>query len=206
MDSTPVLPYRASLDELIYTLAVNFLMYVVLIVVFYMLTRFYLEEQTSYTASEFMNMNGYALVSTEDNLDIELASTAIEEEEEKPRNNVSISEPSISTSNLNVNILGSPRKYITSMLEGKESEDSDRNDLISKIIFCGVGLNITFGIWGLLQERILTQTYGNDFFEYSYGLVFINRWRLCLTFFRFRVSHEFLVQCEGSLLVSFQHI
>ena len=34
---------------------------------------------------------------------------------------------------------------------------------------------ITFTIWGLVQERILTQPYGDDYFEYSYGLVFLNR-------------------------------
>jgi adenosine 3'-phospho 5'-phosphosulfate transporter B2 len=38
-----------------------------------------------------------------------------------------------------------------------------------------VGLNVSFCIWGLVQERILTQTYNGDFFGYSYGLVFLNR-------------------------------
>lgn len=42
-------------------------------------------------------------------------------------------------------------------------------------MFCALGLIISFCIWGLVQERILTQTYDGDFFEYSYGLVFMNR-------------------------------
>lgn len=40
--------YRGSesLDGVIYDLSVNFLLYVVLIIVFYMIVRFYLEEDT----------------------------------------------------------------------------------------------------------------------------------------------------------------
>ena len=37
---------QANLSDLMYTLSVNFLLYVVLIIVFYMLVRFYLDEET----------------------------------------------------------------------------------------------------------------------------------------------------------------
>ena len=43
---------RASLGSVINTLCVNFLLYVVLIIVFYMLVRFYFEEETTSNISE----------------------------------------------------------------------------------------------------------------------------------------------------------
>ena len=51
----------SSLDEIFYDLSVNFLLYVVLIIVFYLVVRFYLEEDTSSPRS-----NGYVPVVTED--------------------------------------------------------------------------------------------------------------------------------------------
>ena len=38
-----------------------------------------------------------------------------------------------------------------------------------------LGLVVSFSIWGVVQERILTQQYDDEFFTYSYGLVFLNR-------------------------------
>jgi ABC-type multidrug transport system permease subunit len=49
---------QANLSDLLYTLSVNFLLYVVLIIVFYMLVRFYLDEETS------SKDGGYALLPT----------------------------------------------------------------------------------------------------------------------------------------------
>ena len=49
------------------------------------------------------------------------------------------------------------------------------DDAIKRAVFCALGLNVSFCIWGLLQERMLTQTYDGEYFVYSYGLVFMNR-------------------------------
>ena len=46
---------------------------------------------------------------------------------------------------------------------------------MQRLAYCAAGLVVSFCIWGLVQERILTQTYCGEFFEYSYGLVFMNR-------------------------------
>lgn len=54
-------------------------------------------------------------------------------------------------------------------------EDGSIDDTIKRVVFCALGLNISFCIWGLLQERMLTQTYDGEYFVYSYGLVFMNR-------------------------------
>ena len=43
------------------------------------------------------------------------------------------------------------------------------------MIGVSLGLQISFLIWGLLQERIMTRTYGNERFTNSQFLVFVNR-------------------------------
>jgi len=44
-----------------------------------------------------------------------------------------------------------------------------------KLIFSFFGLQISYLLWGLLQERIMTRTYGNEKFSNSQFLVFVNR-------------------------------
>lgn len=175
---------QENLSDLLYTLAVNFLLYVVLIIVFYMLVRFYLDEET---IQHKEGGNGYAALSTiEEDVDMdqeeEIGNTKEEEEpnisdsENDTRNNskepknISSSKPHMGGEKgrgtgdrafLNVNQWGEP--------------DGTKQEVIQKCIFCAVGLNVSFCIWGLLQERILTQTYNGDYFYHSYGLVFLNR-------------------------------
>lgn len=132
-----------NVGDIFFTLSVNFLLYVVLIIVFYMLVRFYLEEETSHSHE------GYVKVSTED---------SDESSDERPHEVV---KPIQSISFLNINEWGEP--------EGTKQE------VIQRLGFCAFGLIVTFSVWGLVQERILTQTYDGDFFEFSYGLVFVNR-------------------------------
>lgn len=52
-----------------------------------------------------------------------------------------------------------------------------RDEVFRRLAFLGVGLNVTFVMWGILQERILKGEYGaeGEHFTYSYGLVFMNR-------------------------------
>ncbi len=143
----------ANLADIIYVLAVNFLLYVVLIIVFYMLVRFYLEEETT-------TREGYALVSTVEETELELNEVNGAERDvpqpatKRPRMNRS-------GSFLNINEWGEP--------------EGTKHEVIQRALFCALGLNISFCIWGLVQERMLTKTYDGDFFEYSYGLVFMNR-------------------------------
>lgn len=44
-----------------------------------------------------------------------------------------------------------------------------------KLIFSFFGLQISYLLWGLLQERIMTRTYANEKFSNSQFLVFVNR-------------------------------
>lgn len=150
----------ANLADIVYQLSVNFLLYVVLIIVFYMLTRFYLEEETS------TDLDGYTMVSTSDDTDHELqqsseTATGKQHSANKDPQNKDGADPKKPSSFLNINEWGEP--------EGTKQE------VIQRAFVCAAGLIISFSVWGLVQERMLTQTYDGDFFKYSYGLVFITR-------------------------------
>lgn len=136
-----------NVGDIFYTLSINFLLYVVLILVFYMLVRFYLEEDTTHAQS--IARKGYARVSTSD--EVEGADS-----EEPAKDTKTVNAPF-----LDMNAWG-------------EAEGT-KQEVFQKLSVCAVGLVVTFSIWGLVQERMLTQSYDGDFFEFSYGLVFINR-------------------------------
>lgn len=139
---------RDNVGDIFYTLSLNFLLYVTLIIVFYMLVRFYFEEEVVH------KNDSYHLVSTQDDdsddKDIDTkVDTAADETELVELDKVDKLEPPPpspkSNSFLNVNEWGEP--------------DGTKQEVIQKALFCALGLNISFGIWGLVQERILTQTY-----------------------------------------------
>ena len=182
---------RASLGSVINTLCVNFLLYVVLIIVFYMMVRFYFEEETT-TTSINVRTERYAEVevkgrtsviygvadeagnvrksnNSKENLLTEQNKTDPRTHDgDKGNEGEDCNEEDFQSNNdaesksfLNVSHWGEP--------------DGTREEVIQRCIFCAMGLHITFGIWGLLQERMLTQTYDGEYFVDSYGLVFMNR-------------------------------
>ena len=66
-----------------------------------------------------------------------------------------------------------------------DQEQTSRSQVIKRLLFCSLMLNVTFVTWGVLQERMLTRRYPRhtgDFFTYSYALVFSNRfWTLVMS-------------------------
>lgn len=170
---------QGNLADIFFTLSVNFLLYVVLIVVFYMLVRFYLEEETQ------TKEGGYFLVPTEEEEEVV-------EQEMYVRNgdNDIAEEPALiqdakveaspvstndDTSKLNSPLTKSKRTGSFLNINEWGEPEGTKQEVIQRVFFCAAGLIISFCIWGLAQERILTQTYDGKFFEYSYGLVFMNR-------------------------------
>ena len=162
------MPVPASLDMVIFKLCVNFLLYIAFITIFYLLVRFYLEENV---VSGFDHAK-YAVLPTEvkenEEMDTQL-DTSIEIVDEKGPPIAEVEEkeglsmirrPSFSL-DLNINEWGEP--------------EGTRQEVLQQMLFSAVGLVVTFSLWGILQERILTQPYDGEFFTYSYGLVFINR-------------------------------
>ena len=68
-----------------------------------------------------------------------------------------------------------------------EQENTSKTDVLKRLLICVISLNVTFIIWGVLQERMLTRRYPRftgEFFTYSYALVFTNRfWTLIMSTF-----------------------
>lgn len=79
---------------------------------------------------------------------------------------------------------GRGAKGIKNLLEFEQSSLS-KLQVIRRLIFCSLMLNVTFVIWGILQERMLTRRYPRytgEYFTYSYALVFTNRfWTLIMS-------------------------
>lgn len=66
-----------------------------------------------------------------------------------------------------------------------DQESLSKAEVMKRLSFCVLMLNITFVMWGVLQERMLTRRYPRatgEYFTYSYALVFTNRfWTLIMS-------------------------
>jgi len=119
---------------------------------------------TSYVRVEDQNASYYS--DTEDEEKVPM----IEEEVETPR-----SPPPEKTR---------PKGGTFNFLEFEQSTAS-KMEVMKRLLFCSLMLNVTFVTWGLLQERMLTRRYPRftgEYFTYSYALVFTNRlWTLMMS-------------------------
>lgn len=195
-----------NLADIFFALSVNFLLYVLLIIVFYMIVRFYLEEEVTTNVAAY-NKAGYSLVPQQDKEELEEQQHQQQPHEgdgsipssdliqEQSPNNVSGIEmtskgpaksadsptklTSKSSSSSGVLSTTDRIKSFINLNEWGEPEGT-KQEVIQRLAICSIGLVLSFTLWGLVQERILTQTYGTttenkEFFVYSYGLVFMNR-------------------------------
>jgi len=73
---------------------------------------------------------------------------------------------------------GAGNGFLSSMVDFKsfDQERLSKKRVLTRLLTCAVGLNVSFLITGIAQERIITQPYsGGEYFPSSYGLVFLNR-------------------------------
>mmetsp|Transcript_22846 Transcript_22846/g.63544 ORF Transcript_22846/g.63544 Transcript_22846/m.63544 type:complete len:525 (+) Transcript_22846:74-1648(+) len=77
------------------------------------------------------------------------------------------------------------KRKVSFFLEEFEQEKLTRGQVLRRLLLCSLMLNITFVMWGVLQERMLTRRYPRftgEYFVYSYALVFTNRfWTLVMS-------------------------
>jgi adenosine 3'-phospho 5'-phosphosulfate transporter B2 len=186
----------ASVGDIMFDLSVNFLLYVVLIVVFYMLVRFYLEEATDSDGTAYTSYTPVPVLDEEEESEevregvngvdtkhigelniprqeIEIPSTALDVEIEQSDDELLGGDK---TSQFEVPTSTGIRR-VGSFLNVNEwvEPEGTKMEVIQKVLFCAGGLIVSFCIWALLQERILTHSYDGDYFVYSYGLVFFTR-------------------------------
>ena len=151
---------QASLADLIFDLCVNFLMYALLILVMYMMVRFYLEEDFEFDESqrryEVVNLSAHDDTSKGET---ESANSGDEVKDAEDGGHFlpNIGEASSSPSSSGVK---PPPKKMSSFLNLNEwgEPDGTKEEVIQRAIFCAAGLNVCFVIWGLLQERCLLYT------------------------------------------------
>lgn len=187
----------AAMEAELYLLATNFLLYVAMVIIITFIAKIY------FPASLERGGNGYSTARTfayrmaergesyfdsdnsssdhldgddddvgldsgdEDFFDIKEEEEAVEEDLLGPRPQQT-----------------SPRSRRASILEFQQ-ETMSRTDVLKRLAFCSLMLNITFVTWGVLQERMLTRRYPRttgEYFTYSYALVFTNRfWTLIMS-------------------------
>lgn len=170
---------EASVADIIFDLSVNFLLYVTLIIVFYMLVRFYLEEATDSEGTSYTSYRPLSVTEDVDNIsaghigELKDATKGVETENEIVEDEEGDVEE---MAPFEVSTSGGIRR-VGSFLNVNEwvEPEGTKMEVIQKVLFCAAGLIISFCIWALLQERILTHSYDGDYFVYSYGLVFFTR-------------------------------
>jgi len=188
---------QMTLDDILFTLSVNFLLYAVLIIVFYMVVKYYIDDKDySYLYNDKVlndhvsqennqtRAGGYSALRTEDFVDAdsgEQQSNAIENDKNdgtrsnsnnnNNNNNNSSSRSSSSDGKSQIEMTNSQKIF----LNLNDEEKLTKEEAFTKLAFCSGALWISFGVWGLVQERLLTKPYDGEYFEYSYGLVFITR-------------------------------
>mmetsp|Transcript_6774 Transcript_6774/g.10212 ORF Transcript_6774/g.10212 Transcript_6774/m.10212 type:complete len:501 (-) Transcript_6774:350-1852(-) len=165
----------------LFILATNFLLYVCLVLITYLVSKLYLESNHSW---DFLEGTSFTVVppSRENSIPADMNAEDEEEDGEQPKKDEA--DPS-KGGGMKRSASGSSLGELLGEIEGWEPRKSatgaptmgTKNQVLSQLAFCAVGLNACFLVWGVLQERMLTQTYGPDeeYFTYSYMLVFTNR-------------------------------
>lgn len=180
-ENAPMLSQDAEAELL--KLAVNFLLYVAIVLIITMVAKIYFPESLERSAP--MNLPS-TRTSTFRRMDPQSSSesgscyTSDEEEEGSGSGN----DASLGDSLEYEDKIGQTPKGNFLDFEF-EQENTSRTEVMKRLVFCVLMLNVTFVTWGLLQERMLTRRYprqSGEFFTYSYALVFTNRfWTLVMS-------------------------
>jgi len=180
-ENAPMLSQGAEAELL--KLAVNFLLYVAIVLIITMVAKIYFPESLERSAP--MSQPSTRTVSYR-RMDPQISSesgscyTSDEEEEGSGDGN----DGSLGDS-LEYEGEGSKTPKESFLNFEFEQENTSRTEVLKRLVFCVFMLNATFVTWGLLQERMLTRRYprqSGEFFTYSYALVFTNRfWTLIMS-------------------------
>jgi hypothetical protein len=187
LENAPILS-KVSEAELFF-LATNFLLYVAMVLIITMVCKIYfpeaLERLTSDSIPETRTYNYRRVETNEKERSLNYYSSDEEDdsnEEKEEQGLLSQSESNIDERNKESS--RNVRKTNKNLLEFDQSSAS-KKDVVSRLIFCIIMLNVTFVAWGVLQERMLTRRYPRftgEFFTYSYLLVFTTRlWTLIMS-------------------------
>jgi len=186
----PLLSKTAEAE--LYLLATNFLLYVALVLITTMVTKIYFPEMLE-RASEIPRARSFAYRMARSQDSEEYYGSDVEEEDDQYGDGDEEDEGEVLDSseeetemirNLASAQDGNVKRRSTNFLEFQQGSLS-RIQVLRRLVFCSLMLNITFVMWGALQERMLTRRYPRyvgEYFTYSYALVFTNRfWTLIMS-------------------------
>lgn len=186
--SKPFLSKAAEAE--LYLLATNFLLYVAMVLITTMVARIYFPESLKRPATPARPRSFSYRMATDAKKDDEDedyygSERELDDDEEDMEE--------VLDSDDEAEVLLTERKghtpaqnsvYRQSFLEFRQ-EKLTKTQVLQRLVFCSLMLNITFVMWGALQERMLTRRYPRytgEYFTYSYALVFTNRfWTLIMS-------------------------
>lgn len=183
MDADRPLLSPAAEAEL-FLLATNFLLYVAMVIITTMIAKIYFPESLKRGQSQGPVSRSYSyrmVGETTEN------TNTVSDDESYYGSDVSDDEDDDSDEGLdsNASTTASDRRQdnLRNFMEF-DQQTMSKAQVLQRLLFCSLMLNITFVTWGVLQERMLTRRYPRftgEFFTYSYALVFTNRlWTLVM--------------------------
>lgn len=193
----PILSKTAEAE--LYLLATNFLLYVAMVIITVMVAKLYfpesLERGEPATSAPATRSYSYRMArSKEDGEEYYGSDVEDDDDEDDDEDEVLDSDEEdegTDEGNDTGNLIppsdaqrSSKFKRRSNFLEFQQSSLS-KLQVVRRLVFCSLMLNVTFVLWGLLQERMLTRRYPRftgEYFTYSYALVFTNRfWTLIMS-------------------------
>jgi len=196
--TSPFLSKSAEVE--LYLLATNFLLYVAMVIITTIIAKVYFPDSLERgTVPNIRRRYSYqrktehreeeehrSFVNGEED---ELEALYSDDDEDDDQNDISNEASSVEHEQedpLLADMTGSPGSgnHRPRILEFDQVHAS-RAQVLKRLLFCSLMLNLTFVTWGALQERMLTRRYPRhtgDYFTYSYALVFSNRlWTLIMS-------------------------
>ncbi len=213
----------SSLDMELTRLATNFLLYVAMVIITTMICRLYFpwtvhvslqspsssspssHPQTKDRPDDAANKNnprsaaGARVTATETLIDVD-------DDSEDDDSSAFLSPPSQSN----------PHYYVPTSLNHNPNAASSTPlqtespaVVFRRLCLCSLGLILTFVMWGILQERMLTRRYPRytgEYFQYTYFLVFTNRlWSLLFSLALLLRSPHGLRWCPGTAIYDYSY-
>lgn len=192
----PVLSKTSEAE--LYLLATNFLLYVALVIVTTIVAKIYFPESVERDTSTLQPPSySYRVSTAQKSLESEDFYGSDVEEDDKDEDDDDDDNEELSSGSEQDAYFDHPRDdFLASSGQGDyfqrssnflefNQESLSKAQVVKRLVFCSLMLNITFVMWGALQERMLTRRYPRytgEYFTYSYALVFTNRfWTLIMS-------------------------
>lgn len=166
--------FSKTAEAELYLLATNFLLYVSLVIVSVMVAKIYFPESLERGTATTPRARSYSyrMARSQDDEDASYYGSDAEDEGDDILDS---DDDRLSQHKNAASPAAHPRA--NNFFEFHQGSLS-RLQVIRRLVFCSLMLNLTFVLWGALQERMLTRRYPRftgEYFTYSYALVFTNR-------------------------------